>query len=233
MELKTFFVYAKNRDKCDSVKAVVEKQGFEYSCENPDFAITVGGDGTYLEAERQLPGIPKLLVRDSLICYKCHNEPLDEMLEMLKSGRGRIKELIKLEAIYSGGSFLAVNDIVLRNENPTRAIRFKTMVDGKEVESAIGDGVVVATPFGSTGYYRAVTRSCFSAGIGVAFNNSMEEKDPLILKENSELGIEITRGKGQLAADNYPSVVAIAPGNCIIIKKASQVARLVSHNHET
>lgn len=35
----------------------------------------------------------------------------------------------------------------------------------------IGDGVLVATPFGSTGYYRSITGGTFSSGLGVAFNN--------------------------------------------------------------
>ncbi|MEQ8540468.1 MAG: hypothetical protein RIB93_23815 [Coleofasciculus sp. D1-CHI-01] len=52
MELNTFSIYAKNSDKGQQVKSQVEKQGFEYSETFPDFMITVGGDGTYLEAER-------------------------------------------------------------------------------------------------------------------------------------------------------------------------------------
>jgi len=230
MKWNNFFIYAKRPEKGQQVKTHVEEQGFKYSSEAPDFVITVGGDGTYLEAERQLPGIPKLLVKDSLICYKCHDEPLDEMLEIIQSGKSRVEEIIKLEVIHPDGKLLAVNDIILRNENPIHAIRFKVSLNGKEVEpNLIGDGVVVATPFGATGYYKSVTRTTFNQGIGVAFNNPTQEKNPWLIERNSELKIEITRGKGQLAADNNPSIVTVSEVDSVIIRKASQVGRLVSH----
>lgn len=231
MELNKFFIYAKNAEKGERVKASVEEWGFEYSSESPDFVITVGGDGTYLAAERKLPEIPKLLVRDSLICYKCNDESLDKMLKTIRSGQSRIKEMIKLEAAHRDGKLLAVNEIVLRNENLIRAIRFKVSVDGEEVhQNIIGDGVVVATPFGSTAYYKSVTRGTFNRGIGVGFNNSTREKEPLLIDENSELLIEITRENGQLAADNNPTIATVGKGDTILIRKASEVARLISHH---
>lgn len=230
MVFKTFFIYAKNPEKGERVKAQVEQQGFAYARDDPDFAIALGGDGTFLEAERDSPGIPKLLVRDSLICFKCHNEPLDEMLEIIQSGKSRIEEIIKLEVIHKDEPLLAVNDMILRNENPTRAIRFKVSLNGEIVdENAIGDGVVVATPFGSTGYYRSVTRSTFEEGIGVAFNNLTEKKDPLVMAEKSELTIEITRGPGQLAVDNNPKILRVEEGDRLLVRKATKVGRLVSH----
>lgn len=233
MQLKTFSIYAKNPEKGQQVKGQVENQGFDYAETNPDFMITVGGDGTYLEAERIKPGIPKLLVKDSLICFKCHNEPLDEMLAMIQAGKSQFKEIIKLEAIHDKGRLLAVNDIILRNENPIHAIRFKVSVNQEDVDpTVIGDGVVVATPFGATGYYRSVTRSTFNQGIGVAFNNPTQEKPPLLLDETDELSLEITREVGQLVADNNPRIVTVNPGDKIIIRQASEVGRLVYHNNQ-
>ncbi|MEQ8963281.1 MAG: hypothetical protein RLP02_36135 [Coleofasciculus sp. C2-GNP5-27] len=233
MQLKTFSIYAKNPEKGQQVKGQVENQGFDYAETNPDFMITVGGDGTYLEAERIKPGIPKLLVKDSLICFKCHNEPLDEMLAMIQAGKSQFKEIIKLEAIHNQGRLLAVNDIILRNENPIHAIRFKVSVNQEDVDpTVIGDGVVVATPFGATGYYRSVTRSTFNQGIGVAFNNPTQEKPPLLLDETDELSLEITREVGQLVADNNPRIVTVNPGDKIIIRQASEVGRLVYHNNQ-
>lgn len=94
--------------------------------------------------------------------------------------------------------------------------------------------MVVATPFGSTGYYQSVTRSTFERGIGLAFNNSTEEKAPLLLNEDTELTIEIVRGKGELAADNNPQILVVDEGDRIVIRKASQVGRLIFHlaNHD-
>ncbi|MEQ9236589.1 hypothetical protein [Coleofasciculus sp. E2-BRE-01] len=66
--------------------------------------------------------------------------------------------------------------------------------------------------------------------LGVAFNNPTQEKQPLLLDETDELSLEITREVGQLVADNNPTIVNVNPGDKIIIRKASEVGLLVSHN---
>jgi NAD+ kinase len=231
LDWNTFFIYAKNPDMGETVKAQTEQYGFRYVEHDPDFVITVGGDGTFLEAERSLPGIPKLLVRDSLVCFRCHDEPLDKMLDMIQSGRGCIQTLMKLEAIHGNGQIQAVNDIVLRNKHPVRALRFKLSVDGEAVDdNVVGDGIVAATPFGATGYYRSVTRSTFQRGFGLAFNNATEPRSPLLLPDSAELTIEITREQGQLVADNNLDIVTVQTGDRVTIRKATAVGRLVSHD---
>ncbi|MGF1498229.1 MAG: hypothetical protein ACFB8W_15610 [Elainellaceae cyanobacterium] len=230
MKLQKFSIYAKHPEKVQDLAARVEQQGFQWSQDAPDFVITLGGDGTFLAAERTLPGVPKLLVRDSLVCYKCQNEPLDEMLALLQEDRGCIEEIIKLEVTHSDSQLLAVNDAILRNENLTQAIRFTVHESSKGIDvQAIGDGIVVATAFGATGYYRSVTRSAFSQGIGLAFNNPTEEQPPRILDESIELTVTLTRGIGQLAVDNNPDIRQVEAGDRLTIRKASQVARLVSY----
>lgn len=228
-----FDLVAKNRDRGEDIKAKTLARGFTYDADNPDFIITVGGDGTFLVAERDRPGIPKLLVRDSLVCFKCHNEPFSEMLDAIETGESLIKEFIKIQAISSIGQLLAVNDVVLRNHNPTVAIRLQVAVDGEVVEEmVIGDGVVVATPFGATGYYQSVTRSTFEQGIGVGFNNSTQPKSPLVLSEDSQLTLKILRSQGSLAVDNNPNILTLTEGNEITVKKAPEVARLVFNSRE-
>jgi hypothetical protein len=68
---QTFAIHAKREQKAEAVKTKVEDHGFLYQPTSPDFIITVGGDGTLLQAERCYPSIPKLPVRDSLRCYRC------------------------------------------------------------------------------------------------------------------------------------------------------------------
>jgi len=75
---------------------------------------------------------------------------------------------------------------------------------GKEF---IGDGLVVATPFGSTGYYRSITDSYFELGIGIAFNNSTEQADSLVVKEQRQIKVLITRGPALLYADNQTKII--------------------------
>ena len=229
--MERYGVFAKNPEKTDKVHRTASSKGFVHDEENPDFIISLGGDGTFLIAEREMPGVPKLLVRDSLICFKCHDESLEEMLDMMQEGRGQIVTLPKLKASANGGSRTAVNDVVVRNRDPRRALRFRLSVDGEPVDDVlIGDGVIVATPFGSTGYYRSVTRSRLQEGIGVAFNNLTTGKKPLHLDGDARIEMTIVRSQATLSSDNHPDVDMLEEGDTVVVSAADEVARMVGHD---
>mgnify|MGYP006301697115 CR=1 FL=1 len=229
--MESFAVTAKNEEKAQEVKDTARPLGFVHDPESPDFIVSVGGDGTFLISERKMPGVPKLLVRDSLICYKCHDEPLEEMLQIIREGGWRIVEMMKLRGRAQDWSALAVNEIVVRNVDPRHALRFHLKIDGERVgETLIGDGIIVSTPFGSTGYYRSVARETFSEGIGVAFNNLTEHRDPLNLGEEAEIALEIIRGTAHLSADNHPDVAEFGAGTRVRVgREPGEKARLVGH----
>ncbi len=170
--METFWVYARNEEKVPEVRESAEAMGFRADRQDPDFIISLGGDGTFLICERECPGVPKLPVRDSLICFKCHDEPLEAALRMIRRGEARVIERIKLEAAFGERRMPAANDVVVRNKDPRHALRFRLTINGKPLEELlIGDGVVVATPFGATGYFNSVTGETFQEGIGLALNN--------------------------------------------------------------
>jgi NAD+ kinase len=174
-----YSAFAKNPAKIAELRAVAAPMGFVYDDDKPDFMITIGGDGTFLLAERRFPGIPKLLIRDSFVCFKCHDEPVARMLEIIKSGTWRIEEIPKLKVSLDGTAPTATNDIVIRNADPRHALRFRLRVDDEPVDDVlIGDGVVVATPFGSTGYFHSVTGRTFATGIGIGSSFQSRETRP-------------------------------------------------------
>jgi NAD+ kinase len=229
--METFAVTAKNEEKAQEVKDTARPFGFDHVPDSPDFVVSVGGDGTFLISERRRPGVPKLLVRDSLVCYKCHDEPLEEMLQIIRDDRWRIVEMMKLRGRAQDWSPLAVNEVVVRNVDPRHALRFRLSIDGERIgETLIGDGIIVATPFGSTGYYRSVTQETFSEGIGVAFNNLTERRDPLSLGEDAVVALEIVRGTAHLSADNHPDVAEVREGTRVGVgREPDEKARLVGH----
>lgn len=65
--MKIFSVSAKLPKLALSLRQKAETFGLVYDDRNPDFMITLGGDGTFILAESAFPGLPKLPVRDSLI----------------------------------------------------------------------------------------------------------------------------------------------------------------------
>lgn len=203
---------------------------YNFVNENPDFVISYGGDGTFLIGERKFPGVPKILVKKSKTCKKCHELHIKEILKKIINKEYRIKEIPKIKANLKNSfdkELIAVNDIVIRNTLPTEAIRFKVFIDEKEIGMYIGDGVVIATPFGSTAYFHSITRKSFEEGLGIAFNNTTEIVEPKILDENSEIFIEILRGPAVLVADNNRNFIDLKENDVVIIKKIEEKAKIV------
>ncbi len=142
-------------------------------CE-PELVVCYGGDGTLLGAEREFPGVPKLPLRDGRGNPQCPRHTEKKLLADFFSGRLPRLEVIKLEALTDrGGNLHALNDIVISKEIISSAVRYRLWLDGRSYgHQIVGDGLVIATPFGSTGYYRSITHGFFRLGVGLAFNNT-------------------------------------------------------------
>ena len=205
-----------------------ELTDFKYDEAKPDFVVSFGGDGTYLVAERLYPGVPKLLVKDSKICVKCHDGSIYHLISKVLRGDYNIEKHIKLESVINKRRWLCTNDFVFRNKFPTHALRFHVGVDGKQINGLIiGDGAVIATPFGSTAYYHSISRKSFDKGIGIAFNNTTNSQNHLVLKEDSIVEFELVRGNCVFASDNNPEVIDLIEGQVISIKKAKESAKII------
>jgi NAD+ kinase len=195
-------IVSKNEEACKLCQEESTKLGFIYDEQAPDVVLTYGGDGTLLHAERVFPGIPKLPLRASPTCQKCHDHELHHALILLKQGKTKEQTLPKLELTIDDTSYLALNDVIIRNANIEHALRFDVEVGNKKFERLIGDGIVVATPFGSTAYYRSITRRTIDQGIALAFNNTMQELTPLEVNKDQEITLTVLRGPADVAVDN-------------------------------
>ena len=150
------------------------------------------------------------------------------MLDKIAAGEYKIEEIFKLSVKTKTEELIGFNDIVVHNKDPRHAIRYKISVDGRLIQhEIIGDGIVVATPFGSTGYYRSITDSFFETGIGLAFNNSTEQSDHMILSEGSKIELSVTRGPALVYADNHEKMFELEMGDSIVIEKSKEKARIV------
>jgi len=210
------------------IKKEVEKAGLKLVDKNPDLVVSYGGDGTLLVTERVFPGVPKLSIKNSATCQKCYDVSLAGALEKIKNQEYEIEKMIKLEASVNGKeSLVCVNDFVIRNDVPTHALRFEVQVGDKKIKHLIGDGLVVSTPFGSTGYYSSISRRTFPRGIGLAFNNLTKPRKHLVVGDNSLINVEIKRRTGVLVADNNPKLINLKEGDLITIKKSEEFAQVI------
>ncbi len=184
------------------------------SPEHADAIVTYGGDGALLGAERDFPEIPKFPIRsngDKRLCPE--HSSYRHLFEMLLDGKLKTFKLRKIEGLSKSGLVKGINDVFLHNSNPVSAIRYMVRIDEEAYsEEIVGDGVGVSTVHGSTAYYKSITHSVFRVGLGLAFSNSTEPVNHMVLPEGSVVSIKITRGPSVMVADNSPDFMNIEPG---------------------
>jgi len=205
----------------------VEAAGLKVVRSEPDLVLSHGGDGTLLRSERLAPLVPKLPVRIRRHTNHCERHGLAAMLARLLSGELKLEALERIELKVGQATFHAINDVVMRNDNPALATRFRLVIDGQPGPVITGDGLVVATPFGSTGYYRSITRESISAGLGVAFNNATRPEPPLTLPFATTVRVEMERGPAVLIYDNDTRAVPLRTGHVFDLRLADESAAVL------
>ena len=124
-----------------------------------DLIITVGGDGTILRGMHaaSLYGIPVLGVNMGRVGFMSEidsAQALDE-IEWYLDGNGRIDDRAMLRATMDddeSGALHAMNDVAVHRGAELRVIEVEAVVDCVDLSTYRGDGVIVATSTGSTGY---------------------------------------------------------------------------------
>ena len=134
-----------------------------------DCLVVLGGDGTFLRATRALArvDVPVLGVNSGRVGFlsKIEPEALETTLAELVKGDYAIESRMMLEATLEraaadtgrAGPFAGLNDAAIVRGAAVRVLHLEVIIDGTHLATYVADGVVVATPTGSTAY-------SFSAG---------------------------------------------------------------------
>jgi NAD+ kinase len=139
------------------VRSLAERHGVELLDQGePDIAIVLGGDGTTLRAlHRYLgTGVPALGVNFGRVGFltSVDGAHLDEGLERVFAGGYDVTSLPTLHGEDGTRTLVAVNDIVLTSGILGRMVILEWLVDGISMGDVGCDGVILATPTGSTAY---------------------------------------------------------------------------------
>lgn len=214
-----------------SLNSILKKAGIKIVKKNPDMVVTHGGDGTFLVSERLYPKVPKAVIKygKSKICFMCGFETPKDLIKALQDKKYEIIHIKKLETKSKGKKLKGVNDIIIRNKNQTEAIRFSIHIN-KELlyHEIIGDGIIAATPLGSTAYFNSVTRESFKDGIGLAFNNIYGSGiKPLYLKDTDVIKFKLLVGEAYVSADNNKDMILLKKGDSTKIRVSKETASLI------
>lgn len=127
-----------------------------------DAMITLGGDGTLLRGARSLGGKPVPVLGINLgrvgFLTACTRNDLDQALARLASGDYVLEPRMALDAEITGAGNskfrlpAALNDIVVHKAGVARMIQLGVRVDEQDVGPYSADGLIIATPTGSTAY---------------------------------------------------------------------------------
>lgn len=132
---------------------VMEKDAF-FSC--ADVVVVMGGDGSLLRAApgAAAAGKPLLGINLGRVGYLASAEKgsLEKVANKLLNGDYTTDEHLMLSTVCNGQRFLALNDIVISRSEMGRILEFSLYVDDEYVDTYTADGLVVATPTGSTAY---------------------------------------------------------------------------------
>ncbi|MDD6056174.1 MAG: NAD(+)/NADH kinase [Helicobacter sp.] len=129
---------------------------FETLCKEADALVSIGGDGTLIStARRSFPfNLPILGINMGNLGFltDLQKDEVKAFLPNLKSGEYRIESHMMLQGDIDGDKFVALNDIILMRPNDAGMIFLKAFVNDEYFNAYFGDGLIIATPTGSTAY---------------------------------------------------------------------------------
>ena len=126
------------------------------------FLLTLGGDGTLLRGARMLAGAETPILGINLgrvgFLTTTTQDHLENALDAVASGSYNVERRLAVTAAIVGldgaerSQQLALNDVVVHKGGVARVIRMSLIIEGEEVGPYSADGIIVATPTGSTAY---------------------------------------------------------------------------------
>ena len=138
----------------------IESQGSSYYYfsgeieENTDFAVVFGGDGTILKFVRSAEvSVPILGINCGRMGFLAESgKSAKEYLDILIRGNYDLDDRYFLEIECQGSRYYALNEVVLGRSDTINLMNIRMMREGVTLDSYRADGVIIATPTGSTAY---------------------------------------------------------------------------------
>lgn len=230
-------------DDDDEIPVIVtpeERQQLDFPI---DLAVSLGGDGTMLRtvAMAAPQGVPVLGVNLGRLGYLTEVEPtgLENALERFIAGDYRVEERMTLDVNIERGtsndpadSYLVLNEAAVERTLPGHTIRVATQIAGKPFVTYSADGLLVATPTGSTAYNLSVRGPIVSpqiqAIIFMPISPHMLFDRPLILAPEEWLRLEVAQPRPALLVLDGRHVANLEPGDAVVCKPGRNSARLVT-----
>jgi NAD+ kinase len=208
-----------------------------------DLLVAIGGDGNLLRATRCISGhsVPLIGINRGRLGFLTDVRP-DQMLAAIDTvleGDYLAEQRLMLKAVIRQGakelhSLNALNDVVLQRSATGRILDFITMVDGHYVNAHGGDGLIVATPTGSTAYALScggpIIRPDVGALVMVPICPHTLSDRPLVIQSSSRIVVEIPPGGSAEVTCDGEELGPLAASQHLEISAASEMLTLLHPN---
>jgi len=214
--------------------------------DSTDLIITLGGDGTILRAaqvalEHEIPIAGINMGKLGFLTEFKANEITQKLSELLE-GKGWLDERTMLEVRFVSSSpegsqtqvFHALNDVVVARGDVVKLIQVNTSIDDKLLTTYRGDGVILATATGSTGYSLSAggpilhPRSAEMVLVPIVSHLSVDYS--LVLPSSSVIKFQpVSDNPATLNVDGHINL-SITSGSEVIIKRSSRKSRFLRLN---
>lgn len=205
-----------------------------------DLALVVGGDGTMLGIGRRLAkfGIPLVGINQGRlgfmtdIAFDDYQSALGPML------RGEFEEerrwMMQAQVVRDGRcvfSATAMNDVVVNRGATAGMVELRVEVDGRFVANQRADGLIIASPTGSTAYALSAGGPLLHPSIAgwvlVPIAPHTLSNRPIVLPDKGEIAIEIVAGRDASANFDMQSLASLLHGDRITVRRSEHQMRFL------
>ena len=229
------------QQKSDNFNSAKSFASFEDLNPSYDVMLTIGGDGTLLKGITYVRSlqIPILGINAGRLGFlaTAHKDDLPNVLEQLRKGDYQIVERSVIEAVFADTGEpvdtvnFALNEITVTRKNTASMITVDTELNGDYLCSYWADGLIIATPTGSTGY----SLSCAGPVILPTAKNFVLtpiaphnlSARPVIIPEDAEVKLSISGREKKFLMSLDSHIKSIPNKQSIIVRKAPFVVKMI------
>jgi NAD+ kinase len=201
-----------------------------------DFAVSLGGDGTMLRtvALMAAEGVPVLGVNVGQLGYLTEVEPAELFAALGKvlGGERAIEERMLLDVSVEGGTHtLALNEMVIEKTPTGHTVRLSVVIDGEFFTTYAADGLIVATPTGSTAYSFSargpIVDPAHRAMVMTPVSPHMLFDRSMVLAPEASIRLEVTGFRQATLSADGQRLGLLDEGQAVVCTAAEVPARLI------
>ena len=200
-----------------------------------NLAIIIGGDGTFLKAARFYSPlkVPVLGFNVGRLGYLAQAKPEEstDVINKLLSGDFEIENRLMLRA----GNSTALNDVVVKGVNCARSATLDLYINDKKLCSYVADGLIIATPTGSTAYSLSaggpIVSPCVDCFLIIPICPHTLNMRPVVVPSGEKITIK-NHEKNHKLNVSFDGQVDVVADNEITIEKAADFAKLLILNQQ-